>query len=103
MGDGVPGVDVEQFYQTISDIREKLTVITVRLEKLDDHNRRLEAMERRAEEIERLLVQALESTKSAHKRLDTVTKLGYWLLTAIGSGVILAVVNFGIKGGFANP
>lgn len=103
MGEGGNGVDIDQFYQTISDIREKLTVITVRLEKLDDHNRRLEAVERRAEDIEKLVIQTIDSTKSAHLRLNGVTKVAWAILIAAAGTVVTTIVSFAMKGGFNHP
>lgn len=47
-----------------------------------------------------------ERDKNLNERLDrieadvsAIKKLGLWLLTAIGSGMVLAILNFVIKGG----
>ncbi|MGK9252357.1 hypothetical protein [Paenibacillus humicus] len=96
-----------QLFNTIAEIRVELGKLSIRLEKLDDFNRslddfksQLKDISRRSEEVEKLALAALESTKSAHKRLNGASKIGYWLLTAVGGSVILAVVTFALKGGF---
>ena len=47
-----------------------------------------------------------ERDKNLNERLDrieadvsAIKKLGFWLLSAIGSGMVLAILNFVIKGG----
>jgi len=105
-----PEIDQMQLLNTIMEIRVELSRLSARLEKLDDFTRSLEEQKRqvadisrRADEIQDKVIKIEESSKSAHKRMDTATKLGYWLLTAIGGSVILVIVNFAMKGGFANP
>ncbi|CDN44186.1 hypothetical protein [Paenibacillus sp. P22] len=103
----MPEADQLQLMNTIMEIRVELGKLSTRLEKLDDFNRslddfrgQLKEIYRRSEEVEKLAVAALESTKSAHKRLNAISKVSYWLLTAIGGAVVVFVVGFALKGGF---
>lgn len=47
--------------------------------------------------------EALQSTKSAHIRLDKIEKIVYWAATTIIGGVILAVVAYVMNGGTTKP
>gem|GEM_PF-6099737 len=105
-----PEIDQLQLLNTIAEIRVELGKLSTRLEKLDDFTRSLEDQKRQVVDINRraeLLADSVikieESSKLAHQRLDTATKLVYWLMTAIGGSVIMVVVNFALKGGFTNP
>ncbi|WP_028562258.1 hemolysin XhlA family protein [Paenibacillus pinihumi] len=44
-------------------------------------------------------VAALESSKSAHKRLDKIEDNQKWLWRTIGGAVLLAIVGFILSGG----
>ncbi|MGE7917960.1 hemolysin XhlA family protein [Viridibacillus sp. NPDC093762] len=50
-----------------------------------------------AEEAKDTAYKALESTKSAHKRLDKIDKIVWWVGTTIIGAVILALVALVIK------
>lgn len=103
----MPEADHLQLMNTIMEMRVDIGKISTRLEKLDDFNRKLEDfngqvkdLARRCQELEKFVTEAVESTKSAHKRLNSFSKVAYWLLTAIGTGVIMGIVGFALKGGF---
>lgn len=96
-----------QLMGLVMEMRVDIGKISTRLEKLDDFNRSLEEFKgqvkelaRRCQELERCVAEAGESTKSAHKRLNSFGRVAYWLLTAIGGAVIVTIVGFALKGGF---
>lgn len=76
----------------LTDILER----TVRMETKIDQ---LTKVETTADNAEKLAVEALESTKSAHKRLDKIDKIVWWVATTVGGVIILALVGLVIKGG----
>lgn len=76
----------------LTDILER----TVRMETKIDQ---LTKVETTADNAEKLAVEALESTKSAHKRLDKLDKIVWWVSTSIIGLVLIALVGLVIKGG----
>lgn len=96
-------MELEKFYQSISEIKIELTKLSTRLEKLDDFTRRQDEISRRVDDVEKGVSKALESTKSAHHRLNQIHKICYWLLTAVGGAVIVFIVGYAMKGGFYKP
>ncbi|MER1999068.1 MAG: hemolysin XhlA family protein [Lysinibacillus sp.] len=76
----------------LTDILER----TVRTETKIDQ---LIKIETTADNAEKIATEALESTKSAHKRLDKFDKMVWWLVTTVGAIIIVALVGLIIKTG----
>ncbi|GBF73039.1 hypothetical protein PA598K_01324 [Paenibacillus sp. 598K] len=93
-------MDMSQLHNTITEIRVELGKLSTRLERLDEFTRRLDDLHRRLDDVEGAVTKAVESTKSAHLRLNGIGKVGFWLLTAIGGAAIVFVVGFAMRGGF---
>lgn len=102
-----PEIDQLQLLNTITEIRVELGKLSTRLEKLDDFTRSLDELRRQMQdlarksgEVEDVANKALESTKAAHHRLNGVSKVAWWILTATGGTTITMIVSFALKGGF---
>jgi len=105
-----PEIDQLQLLNTITEIRVELGKLSTRLEKLDDFTRTLEdqrrqlhEMSKKMSEIEDVANRACDSAGDAKAQLGVVKKVVWWILTAAGGTAITMVVNFSMKGGFANP
>ncbi|WP_240415041.1 hemolysin XhlA family protein [Paenibacillus periandrae] len=80
-------------------ITEQLTNVRLDLRELSTKMDTFKDMSRKIDEVDDLAKKAMESTKSAHRRLDRIDKLVTWLSTTVIGAIILAVVGFVIKGG----
>lgn len=78
--------------QILAEIRERI----VRVEtKIDAYTETKET----ADNAERVAHKALESTKSAHNRIDKIDKTIFWVASTVIGGVVLAVLSLIFTGG----
>ncbi|WP_336663587.1 hypothetical protein [Kurthia gibsonii] len=80
-------------------IFERLGGIDAKLDGVQEIRKMAEATELKAEEAQRIADIANESTKSAHKRLDKLDKIVWWVATSIIGAVIVGLMALVIKGG----
>lgn len=76
----------------VRDVYERLGKIG---EKLDGLNHIRDTAIRAEDKAD----EALSSTKSAHKRLDKIDKIVWWVCTTVGGVLVLALLGLVIKGG----
>lgn len=81
------------------DIFERLGNISAKLDEIKEVRKLAESTDIKADEAQRIADIANESTKSAHKRLDKLDKIVWWVATSIIGAVILALMALVIKGG----
>lgn len=75
----------------LAEIRERIVRVETKLDMMTD-------VRQTAEEAKEQATEALSSTRSAHKRLDRIDKLIFWLGTTVIGAVVLALINL-ILGG----
>ncbi|SFL09881.1 Haemolysin XhlA [Paenibacillus sp. 1_12] len=80
-------------------IQDQLTNVRIDLRELSTKMDTLKDLSKKLDEVETIAKKAMESTKSAHRRLDKIDKLTSWLVTTVIGAIILAVIGFIIKGG----
>jgi hypothetical protein len=80
--------DLSQLTHRVDDFSLRLAVVEATTKGFDE---KLDA-------LKELLEVKLSTVKSS---IDGWNKIGFWLLTIAGGGVIVAVVNFLIRGGFS--
>lgn len=76
----------------VRDVYERLGKIG---EKLDGLNHIRDTAIRAEDKAD----EALSSTKSAHKRLDKIDKIVWWVATTVGGVLLVALVGLVLKGG----
>jgi uncharacterized membrane protein len=85
-------------------IQDQLTNVRIDLRELSTKIDTLKDISKKLDDVETIAKKAMESTKSAHRRLDKIDKLINWLASTVIGAIILAVIGFIIKGGLnANP
>lgn len=80
-------------------IFERLGGIDAKLDGVQDIRKMAEDADLKADEAQRIADIANESTKSAHKRLDKLDKIVWWVATSIIGAVIVGLMALVIKGG----
>lgn len=75
----------------LSDIRERMVRVETKIDSMTDIQTTVDATKEVANE-------AYTSTKSAHKRIDKIDKIIFWLGTTVVGAVIVGVITFW-KGG----
>lgn len=81
------------------NIFERLGNIDAKLDGVKEIRKLAESTEIKADEAQRIAEIAHESTKSAHKRLDKLDKIVWWVATSIIGAVIVGLMALVIKGG----
>jgi hypothetical protein len=77
--------------RTLTEIRERVVRVETKIDSMTDVKATAEAAEKIANE-------ALQSTKSAHHRIDKIDKIIFWIGTTMIGAVILGIINFWVKG-----
>lgn len=77
---------MESSEKILSDIRERVVRVETKIDLMTN-------VEDTAKEAKEIAVKALESTKSAHRRLDKVDKLIFWVGTTVIGAVLLALIT----------
>jgi hypothetical protein len=75
----------------LSDIRERVVRVETKIDSMTDVQHTAEVAKETASE-------ALASTRSAHKRIDKIDKVNFWLGTTIIGAVITGVITLLWKG-----
>jgi archaellum component FlaC len=90
-------LEIQKIAEQLTNVRLDLRELSIKVDVVKD-------IARKVEEVESIAKKAMESTKSAHRRLDKIDKLISWLASTVIGAIILAVIGFIIKGGLnANP
>ena len=74
------------------DQQKMLTDILERTVRMETKIDQLAKIETKADDAKTIAKEALESTKSAHKRLDKVDKIIWWVATTVIGAVIVALL-----------
>jgi hypothetical protein len=77
--------------RTLTEIRERVVRVETKIDSMTDVKATAEAAEKIANE-------ALQSTKSAHHRIDKIDKIIFWLGTTVIGAVITGIIAFWVKG-----
>lgn len=83
----------------LMSIFERLGAIEAKIDNIQEVRKMVESADLKAEEAQRIADIANESTKSAHKRLDKLDKIVWWVATSIIGAVIVGLMALVIKGG----
>lgn len=75
----------------LADIRERVVRVETKIDNMTD-------VRKTAEQAKSIATEALSSTKSAHKRLDKIDKMIFWLGTTVIGAVVISTLNL-ILGG----
>ncbi|MEK4712223.1 hemolysin XhlA family protein [Sporosarcina sp. FSL K6-5500] len=76
----------------LSDIRERMVRVETKIDTMTE-------VQTTADGAKEVANKALESTKSAHRRLDKMDKIIFWASTLIIGAVVLALIATAFKGG----
>lgn len=79
------------------DIYERLGGIDAKLDGVNQVRATAQRAEEKADKSQDTADKALESTKSAHHRLDKIDKIIWWVATTIIGAVIVALLALVIK------
>lgn len=79
------------------DIYERLGGIDAKLDGINQVRETAQSAEKKADHAQDTADEALQSTKSAHHRLDKIDKIVWWVSTTIIGAVILALLAVVIK------
>lgn len=79
------------------DIYERLGGIDAKLDGINHVRDVAHRAEEKADNAQDIADKALESTKSAHHRLDKIDKIIWWVSTTVIGAVILALLGLIIK------
>jgi hypothetical protein len=75
----------------LSDIRERIARVEAKIDSMTD-------VRSTAEDAKEIAQEALQSTKSAHHRIDKIDKIIFWLGTTVIGAVITGIIAFWVKG-----
>lgn len=76
----------------LSDIRERMVRVETKIDTMTD-------VQIKADNAESKAIEALTSTRSAHKRIDKIDKALFWVVTTVIGAVIIGIMALLIKGG----
>ena len=80
--------DISQLTKRVDDFSLRLATVEVTTKGFDD----------KLDTLKELIEVKLTTMKSS---IDGWNKIGFWLLTVAGGGIIIAIINFLVRGGFA--
>lgn len=85
---------------SFKELSESLTLVRLDMRELMTEVRSLKGLQDKVVDQDTRITQTEESTKSAHKRLDKIDKIVFWLATTVIGAVILAILSVVLlKGG----
>ena len=76
----------------LSDIRERMVRVETKIDTMAE-------VQSTADGAKEMANKAMESTKSAHRRLDKMDKIIFWSSTTIIGTVVIALIGLLIKNG----
>lgn len=83
----------------LSELITKLRIDMARIEsKLDS----MKDVHTKIDSLENILTQTVLSVKTTQERLDKIDRVIYWLATTIIGTILMGLITFIIKGGFAS-
>lgn len=91
------GEGMEENQSLMLDIYERLGGIDAKLDGVSHVRDVAHRAEEKADHAQDIADKALESTKSAHHRIDKIDKIIWWASTTIIGAVILALIALVIK------
>lgn len=77
---------MDPIYEKLSQILERTVRVETKVDNLSEDQKSIEIIQKDAQE-------ANASARSAHRRLDKIDKIIYWLTTTIIGAVILVVLG----------
>lgn len=80
-----------QVNNMLSDIRERMVRVETKIDSMTD-------VQNMANDAKETATQALSSTRSAHKRLDKIDKIIFWLGTTVLGSVVTGVITLMWRG-----
>jgi hypothetical protein len=80
-------------------LSEQLTNVRLDLRELSTKMDGIKDLQKKVDEVHDTAKEALQSTRSAHKRIDRINQVHFWAATTIISALIVAIVTFFVKGG----
>ncbi|MFE6167001.1 hemolysin XhlA family protein [Viridibacillus arvi] len=83
--------------ELVRNIYERLGGIEAKLDGINQIRNLANRADEKADKADDKAEEALQSTKSAHKRLDKIDKIVWWVGTTIIGAVILALLALVIK------
>lgn len=82
------------------DLRELITNLRIDLAKMDTKLDAMKDVSIKIDNIDHVLTQTVQSTKTAHERLDKIDRVIYWLATTIIGTILAGFITFIVRGGF---
>jgi hypothetical protein len=82
--------DLSQLTHRVDDLSLRLAVVEATTKGFDE----------KLDGLKELLEVKLSTVKSS---IDGWNRIGFWLLTVTGGAIIIAIVNYAIRGGFTPP
>ena len=76
--------------EILSEIRERVVRVETKIDTMTD-------VQKTANEAEKVANKAMDSSKSAHKRIDKIDKVIFWIATTVIGAVILAILTLIFK------
>jgi len=94
--------DVKEFMHIMTEVKVNVAEVNGKMDRVMDASyetrKTVEQLRRDHEETKEKVNKAMSSTSSAHKRIDKIDKVIFWLSTTVIGAVILAVLTLVIKG-----
>lgn len=94
--------DVKEFMSILSNVQVSVAEVNGKMDRVmdttDDTKKVVEQLRIDHDKTKETANKTLESTKSAHRRIDKIDKIIFWLSTTVIGAVILAVLTLVIKG-----
>lgn len=95
--------EIKELQKTLMDLRLEMRELVTEVRGLRDFQKEVDNgfkdFNKGLEAVKETASKARDSASSAHKRMDRIEKIHWWIFTAIGSAVIVSVVAFALKGG----
>lgn len=83
----------------IKALQEMLTQVRLDIRELTTEIRGLKDLAKRLDETDDKAIEALQSTRAAHHRLDRIDKIIYWAGTTVIGAIIIGLITLLIKSG----
>lgn len=86
----------------MKELSELITKLRIDVAKLDSKLDQMKDVNTKVDTLENILTQTVLSVKTTQERLDKIDRVIYWLATTIIGTIIMGLITFIIKGGFAS-
>lgn len=81
--------------KTLSD---QLTDVRLDLRELSTKMDGIKDLSKKVDEVHDTARNALQSTQSAHKRIDKIDKIIFWMATSVIGAVIVGIISLAVSG-----